>query len=282
MKINALFVLILCIATSCQTRSASNGHSAAGQELNHQIKSDKKKQAELDLPFRAMPYDAPLEVIAFAFCANPQPIWSTIEKNSPQLMVMLGDNVYASTPEQKPISEQYNKLKKIPEYRSIREKVPFLAIWDDHDYGQNDSGKNNPEKEEARTQFLKNWPYVKDSLNEKNGALYHSKILGTSKKRVHIILLDTRYDRDDLKRNEQSLAEKAVSPKPFLPDNDKSKRILSEKQWAWLEAELKKPAELKILASSIQVIANDHQFEKWGNFPHERERLLKNIKQKTY
>lgn len=282
MKSKALFVLILLVATSCQTTSTnSSQRSANSQELYNQIKTDKKKQAELDLPFRGLPIDQDLNVIGFASCANqdaPQPIWTTVEKNAPQLMVMLGDNVYASSPEQKPISEQYNKLRKIPEYRSIREKVPFMAIWDDHDYGQNDGGATNPERNEARAQFIKNWPYVKYLLQENNGALYHSKFFGTSKKRIQVIMLDTRHDRSDLKKNDQSAAEKAVAPKPFLPDNDKSKRMLSEKQWAWLEAELKKPAELKILSSSIQVIADDHQFEKWGNFPHERERLLELIK----
>ena len=282
MKSTALFVLILLVATSCQTTpTSSNQRTASNQELNDQIKTDKKKQAELDLPFRGFPIDQDLNVIGFASCANqdaPQPIWTTVEKNNPQLMVMLGDNVYASSPEQKPISEQYNKLRKISEYRSIREKVPFMAIWDDHDYGQNDGGATNPERDEARTQFLKNWPYVKYLLQEDKGALYHSKFFGTSKKRVQVIMLDTRHDRSDLKKNDQSAAEKAIAPKPFLVDNDTNKRILSEKQWKWLETELKKPADLKILSSSIQVIANDHQFEKWGNFPHERERLLELIK----
>jgi alkaline phosphatase D len=282
MKSKALVVLILIIATSCQTSSNVSNQQSNNQELNDQIKTDKKKQAELDLPFRGFSIDQDLDVIGFASCANqdlPQPIWTTVEKNTPQLMVMLGDNVYASSPEQKPISDQYNKLRKIPEYRSIREKVPFMAIWDDHDYGQNDGGATNPERDEARSQFLKNWPYVKNLLQEDKGALYHSKFFGTSKRRVQVIMLDTRYDRSDLKKNDQSMAEKALSPKPFLVDNDKTKKILSEKQWKWLEAELKKPAELKILSSSIQVIANDHQFEKWGNFPHERERLLNLIKQ---
>lgn len=282
MKSIALFVLILFVATSCQTGSNGSSHRTANsQELYDQIKTDKRKQAELDLPFRSFPFDEDLNVIAFASCANqdaPQPIWTTVEKNTPQLVVMLGDNVYASSAEQKPISEQYNKLKKIPEYRSIREKVPFMAIWDDHDYGQNDGGATNPERDEARVQFLKNWPYVKYLLHEEKGALYHSKFFGTKKRRIQVIMLDTRYDRSDLKKNEQSVAEKAVAPKPFLADDTKTKRILSEKQWKWLENELKKPAELKILSSSIQVIANDHQFEKWGNFPHERDRLLNLLK----
>ena len=38
--------------------------------------------------------------------------------------------------------------------------------------------------------------------------------------------------------------------------------------------ELSKPHDILILASSIQVLATEHRFEKWSNFPHERKRLL--------
>jgi alkaline phosphatase D len=41
----------------------------------------------------------------------------------------------------------------------------------------------------------------------------------------------------------------------------------------WLAGELKKPAEVRLLVSSIQVIADDHGYEKWANIPKERDRL---------
>jgi alkaline phosphatase D len=278
-------LLILLLATSCQTKApapAPVSPLSSTQVLNNQVKSDKKRQSELDLPFRGFPIDQSLETIAFGSCADqdvPQPIWSTIEKNQPDLMIMLGNNVYASAPAQKPISEQYNKMKKITEYRSIREKLPFMAIWDDNDYGQNDAGLNNPEKEEARTQFLKNWPYLRTMTVDKSGALYHSKIFGEKKNTLQVILLDTRWDRSELKKNEaQTEEEKIADPRPYLPDDSKDRRILSESQWQWLESELKKPASFRIIGSPIQVIANDHHFEKWGNFPAERERLFSLLK----
>jgi alkaline phosphatase D len=278
-------LLILLLATSCQIKApapAPVSPLSSTQVLNNQVKSDKKRQSELDLPFRGFPIDQSLETIAFGSCADqdmPQPIWSTIEKNQPDLMIMLGNNVYASAPAQKPISEQYNKMKKITEYRSIREKLPFMAIWDDNDYGQNDAGLNNPEKEEARTQFLKNWPYLRTMTVDKSGALYHSKIFGEKKNTLQVILLDTRWDRSELKKNEaQTEEEKIADPQPYLPDDSKDRRILSESQWQWLESELKKPASFRIIGSPIQVIANDHHFEKWGNFPAERERLFSLLK----
>jgi len=54
--------------------------------------------------------------------------------------------------------------------------------------------------------------------------------------------------------------------------------MLGEEQWAWLAAELKKPAELRILVSSIQAIPNEHGWEKWGNLPKERKKLLDTIR----
>ncbi|MFZ3230328.1 MAG: alkaline phosphatase D family protein [Pseudobdellovibrio sp.] len=252
------------------------------------IKSDKKKQSDLDLPFRGFEPDKQITSIATGSCADqdqPQPIWKTIESNNPNLFIFSGDTLYASSPTQKPISEQYRKLKLIPEYRSIREKVPFMAIWDDHDFGINDGGSTNPEKEVARTEFLKQWSYLKFSLPPKQKALYHSKIFGSKKQKVQIIMLDTRWDRSDLTKNpddkyDPNSKESNNFPRPYIADTDKTKHFLSQEQWAWLEHELKQPAELRLLVSSIQVIPDDHNFEKWGNFPNEKEKLLALI-QKT-
>jgi alkaline phosphatase D len=55
------------------------------------------------------------------------------------------------------------------------------------------------------------------------------------------------------------------------PDGD----ILGEVQWDWLERELtKSDAAIHIIASSIQFVSNEHWFEKWGNFPKSRQRML--------
>lgn len=281
-KLN-LLILAIFMATSCQaTQEPQIERNTTSQEYQEKIKTEKKRQAEVDLPFRGFPLDEDITRLSFASCADqdkPQPIWASIEKNQPQLMIMLGDNIYASKKEQKPISEQYAKLNKISEYRSVREKVPFMATWDDHDFGQNDGGETNEEKFEAKTQFIKNWPYVKNLISESQTGIYHSKTFGQKKNILQVIMLDTRFGRSDLKKNEeQSAAEKLIAPKPFLPDDNPNKKILAEDQWNWLEKELKKPAAFRIISSSIQVIANDHQFEKWGNFPHERERFFKLLK----
>ena len=60
----------------------------------------------------------------------------------------------------------------------------------------------------------------------------------------------------------------------YLPDASPDKTMLGADQWAWLEQELAKPADLRIVVSSTQVLTTAHQFEGWTNFPAERTRLL--------
>lgn len=203
------------------------------------------------LPSRGISGEA-LSTIAFGSCANqdaPQPIWSVVGRNEPDLFLFMGDNVYASSPFQKPIADQYRKLDQIPEYRAVREKTPFMAIWDDHDYGQKDGDSSYSGKADARRDFMNYWTYVRNIRPLELDGLYHSKIIGPKKQSVQIIMLDTRFFRTD-------------------------KQVLGETQWQWLEEELHKPAKIRFLVSSIQVIAEDHRFEKWSNYPEEKKRLF--------
>ena len=247
---------------------------------------DSSKEAQLNIPYRSLDTNKDLTLIGLGSCSDqnsPAPIWKTIKEANPQLFIMMGDNVYASRKEDKPIIDQYIKMNQIRDYKDLRESIPFLAMWDDHDYGQNDGGVDNPEKDEARRVFLNYWSYLKFTMpKEQNGAVYHSRIVGTKNRKVQIILLDTRWDRTALNKNPEYNAETNTEqpPKINLPTEDKNARILSEEQWKWLDQELAKPANLRLIVSSIQVIANDHYFEKWGNFPKERERLFELLKKR--
>lgn len=284
--IPTLFVLLF--ALSCQTKAPSETAAInSTPTMTPKLKEYKESQRnsiefQLNVPYRSLDTSKPIDTIAFGSCNNQdeeQPLWKLIDKNNPQLFVLMGDNVYASAAETKPIYAQYLKLNKNQDYRELRERIPFLATWDDHDYGQNDGGINNPEKEEARRVFLNYWGYLKPTLPKKQMALYHSRTLGKAPERVQVIMLDTRWDRSDLVKNpEYNPEDKTTAPKLYLPATDKSTKILSKEQWSWLEDELKKPAELKILISSIQVLAETPGFEKWANFPHEKTRLLNLLK----
>lgn len=259
-----------------------NFNQASSKNKNGPIVNS-SKEAQLNIPYRSLDTNKDLTLIGIGSCADqnlPQPIWNTIKEANPQLFIMMGDNVYASSPKNKPIIDQYIAMNRITEYRDLRESIPFLATWDDHDFGQNDGGSDNPEKDEARRVFLNYWSYLKFTIPKNQSGIYHSRIVGTKNRKVQIILLDTRWDRSPLVKNPDYNPDTNTEqpPKIFLSTEDKNARMLSEAQWKWLDQELAKPANLRFIVSSVQMIANDHYFEKWGNFPKERERFFNLLK----
>lgn len=310
-----LVALVSLMFAACQSSSVSGGSdksksdaSANGKSRYDIIKEEKRKQSEADLPFRGLDPSKNIDTIAFGSSMDqnqPQAILSVISKNNPDLFIFTGDHLNISKPDQKNLTEQYRKLNRISEYRDLREKTPVLTAWEDQDYAAIAGTGPFIDKDSAKAEFIKYWAYLKTTLSGKQKSLHHSKILGTKKHTVQIIVLDTNTDRSELKKNTDSPSEAATTTttaistdsttattatttetktvtvkenKPFMEDTDKKKKFLSEEQWSWLESELRKPAAFRVLVSSIQVIANDHQFEKWGLFPHERERLLNLIK----
>ena len=58
-----------------------------------------------------------------------------------------------------------------------------------------------------------------------------------------------------------------------MPTSETTIPLLGEAQWDWLARQLRTPAKVRIIASSIQVVADEHGWECWGNYPHERQRL---------
>lgn len=240
-------------------------------------KTESTSGSFFEAPIASLSTEKPVTRIAFGSCAHqkkPQPIWNAILEQKPDLYIGMGDNVYASKPEDQPIAEQYRLQSAVPEFQKFRSQVPVIGMWDDHDYGLNDGGANNPKFAEAKAAYLQFFPEDAKLIPQNQMGLQHSFVLGQAPQRVQIIMLDTRTYRSDLERN--------PTPKTpldkFVPTSDSTKTVLGEEQWKWLEEELKKPAEIRLLVSSIQVLPEKHGFEKWANFPHERKRLLDLLK----
>lgn len=239
----------------------------------------------LCVPLAAQPADSntPLRTIAFGSCARErqaQPIWIEIIAADPQIFLFIGDNQYADfwekdgkmvmepVPNAARIKEAYDALAAQPGYRRMQRHCPIMATWDDHDYGANDMGRDFQFRTESRDLFFEFFGFGPNDVARKHEGIYHSRSFGPAGKRVQIIMLDTRYNRDSLEKGERE-----GKRGPYVPTSDTSKTILGEAQWKWLAKELREPADIRIIASSIQVVADEHGYETWGNFPHERQRL---------
>lgn len=237
----------------------------------------------------ALQAEEPLTRIAFGSCANehkPQPVWEAINNLKPQLFIFMGDNVYADSADPAKLKRSYDGLAAIPEFAKLRQNTPILATWDDHDYGRNDVGAEWEGKEASKVAFMEFFETPQDSPLRERGGIYDAKIFGPEGKRVQVILLDTRWFRGPIRKmtKEEVKEARAKSGKKvgrYLPDETSDSSILGDEQWKWLAEELKKPAELRLLITSIQAIPDEHGWEKWGNLPKERKKLFDTIRDKA-
>jgi alkaline phosphatase D len=194
---------------------------------------------------------------------------------------MLGDNVYgsaSSTDRALPdLRDAYTKMAESREFRQLVSSVPTQAIWDDHDFGINDGGGDFPHKGLAQRMFNSFWNVpVNDALRRRAG-IYRAFTAGPAGKRVQVILLDTRTFRDPLISTDMRGEPGKVR---YLPHAENaSADILGVQQWKFLETELQQPADVRIIASSIQVVADLHGFECWALFPRRRKQLYDLIAQ---
>lgn len=232
--------------------------------------------------------------IAFGSCAKsqkPQPIWDAVLATRPDLFIFLGDNVYLDTSDPEVMRQRYAELAAQPGFQKLKATTPILAIWDDHDYGENDAGADYPMKEESRRQFLDFFGEAADSPRRTRDGIYTSHVFGPEGRRVQVILPDLRWNRTPLMSLElgdqeyeawvEARAEAGEStPGPYARNPDVTATLLCETQWRWLEDQLSVPADIRVFGSSLQVVADFAGWEGWINFAHDHQRLIGAIRDK--
>lgn len=221
--------------------------------------------------------ETPLTNIVFGSCLNKtaHPMLDRTLTLPMDLFIFMGDNIYGDTTNMTVMRAKYDALKQSTFMQGLKKKAPYIATWDDHDFGMNDGGADFPAKKEAQQEFY-NWlDEPPDSPRRKQEGVYDARIYGPKGKRVQIILLDTRYFRSKLTRGNHGME---PSGGPYIPSPFKSTTMLGEAQWSWLEKQLKEPAEVRLIISSIQFVPEFAGCESWANLPHEKVRMLELLK----
>lgn len=231
--------------------------------------------------------------IAFGSCAKqskPQPIWQAIRAAQPDLFIFLGDNLYADARDEPTLRQRYAEFMAVEPLQAFRRDTPHIAIWDDHDFGDDDEGADYPLKRLSQQLFCDAWKEPADSPRRRNDGIYtryHYEVAG---RRVQVILPDLRFNRSALttdprlKSSYGAMVLRAkLSGQPmtgwYVPDPSPTATLLGEAQWQWLEACLREPADIRLIGSSVQFAAEGRGWECWANFPHERERLIRLIRE---
>lgn len=183
-----------------------------------------------------------------------------IPSDDPDLMLWLGDNIYADSADMAVMRSLYEALGANPRFQAIAATTEMMAVWDDHDMGGNNVNATWPHRDEARAEFVRFWGAGPDDPRADQSGVYSARTFGSGERTVQVILLDVRYNLD---------------PWDYA-GTDPARQILGATQWAWLRERLAEPATVRIIGSGVQVVQDydiNAEWESWGDSPLERERL---------
>jgi alkaline phosphatase D len=204
--------------------------------------------------------------ISFGSCNRqdaPQPLWKPILADKPDLWIWMGDNIYGDSPVMDTLRAKYSRQNGVVDYQALKASTPIVGVWDDHDYGINDGGTYFVQKKQSRDLMFDFLDVPQGAAERKREGGYAAHTYGEGEQQVKVILLDGRYFRDTLARVER------------VYQINSTGQILGNAQWKWLEKELKSStAKVNFIVSGIQILPTEHAYEKWANFPQEREKLL--------
>jgi alkaline phosphatase D len=226
----------------------------------------------------------PVTKIAFGSCGDqdwPQPVLTLAANNKPNAFIFLGDNIYGDTKNMDTLENKYKRWQAQPDFKRLDSATKIFAVWDDHDYGWNDDGKYYAYKNQSKELFLKYFKEPATSERRKHEGIYHTEYIKNGGKTVQLLLLDVRTFRNNLLlyKKGDSLPRKEYFYTPdYKPHTSADSTLLGAEQWKWLESELAKPADLRLICSGSQFSIEYNGYEAWANFPHEQKKMLELIK----
>lgn len=205
--------------------------------------------------------------IAFGSCSHQekfgehQPIWDVIVRQKPDCFLFIGDNIYLPNkleefPQKrdevfKLYCDSYDRQRRMPEMQALLGSTVSFALWDDHDFGGNNSDRTWPWKGAALEAMNLYFPNQYGACGGKG--CYYKFSWGD----IDVFMTDDRTFRD--------------------PNGDpKRKTFLGEKQLAWLKEGLAgSRASFKLVVCGNQMLADTHPHESWGvQFRPERDAFL--------
>jgi alkaline phosphatase D len=214
--------------------------------------------------FVTAPIPGTHEHLRFAFIScsgyspyDPAPGWADLGmRTNVDLILMMGDNHYGNSPDLAKQRAAYLGQRQSSGFRQTTERIPTYGIWDDHDFGPNDSDGTLPDKESALRAFREHW--ANPAVGEpENLGVYFKFTRGA----VDFFCLDGRYHRS-----------------PNKQTNSPSKTMLGTRQLEWLKQGLQQSvAPVKVLVSGSEWQTNGTP-DSWTSFPRERDEIFEFIR----
>ena len=240
-------------------KSTMNGLSP-DTRYQYEVSIDGKTDPKWKGSFKTAPVEGTPTAFRLAITScmkigKPQGSWNILLEEQPDLHLTVGDTHYADTTNPTVQLEHHLTYRREKEFAKVLQQVPIYAIWDDHDFGPNNSDGTAKGKEFSLAGWKQAWPNPPSGTSDTPGAFFKF-----SRGDVDFFVVDGRYHR---------------SPNG-LPNNDK-KRMLGDAQFAWLLEGLKNSkAKFKIITSGS--VLHHSKGDGWHIFSFSRHRLFDAIK----
>ena len=184
-------------------------------------------------------------------------VYAAMHAKKPDFMIWGGDNFYYREPDytRTGMIHRNDHARAVKSMQPLLANVHHYAIWDDHDYGPNDSDRSFPLKHMSLEMFKMYW-------GNPNFVFPNEGITGKFQwADVEFFLMDDRWSK---------------APNEL---NDPNKDYWGSKQMTWLlDALTTSKASFKIIVNGGQVISPAKVFENMANYEAERTYLLKELK----
>jgi phosphodiesterase/alkaline phosphatase D-like protein len=165
--------------------------------------------------FRTYPDGPTSFTFAFASCArtaSSHPVFETILRNNPLFFMNVGDLHYLDIKENRRdlFRSGYDLVLGSRTQSTLYRYVPFVYMWDDHDFGGNNSNSEADVHEAAQLTYQEYVPHYPLVAGSGNVPVYHAFTVG----RVRFILTDLRSartritDPDDARKTMLGIAQK--------------------------------------------------------------------------
>lgn len=188
--------------------------------------------------------------LVFASCLSTGSkgwVFDTIRELRPRIFVVTGDlhyeNITSGRPER--FLEAYDMVHDSHVLRRLYGSLPMAYVWDDHDFGDNDSDYGSPSKTAAQRAYRMAVPSYVDP--ERTGAIHQEFAIG----RVRVVITDARSERGE-------------TPGQLLnPDTEEwLVKCITDPRWP-----------VVIWVSPTPWISSDTESDNWGAYAEQRRRI---------
>ncbi len=231
-----------------------------------------------DGTIRMLAADAPVATLAVGSCADEkegtQALLKRIATMHPDAVAFIGDTPYIDTTDLARQRKRYGEFFSQPGMAEWLSSTPLASVWDDHDFGLNDTDGRLKGKERSLKAF-REW-HANAAFGTGTEGVYHRFRLGP----MEVFMLDTRWFARTARCGSFDAADPVIDGSADAAASG-GWTLLGREQWGWLRdglaastAPIKVIVSSMVFNSSVRPLKTDY----WGMYPEEYARLMRLVR----